>query len=243
MMPGNGNNPDGSGHGRGNNPYSGADGSPARPHSPADATAYMAARAAANHATYFAAFPSAHGHSANRGPTYGNTYGPNSATAMGFGYGSRPPTTTNTTNNNTATNAYSAGRTTWTDGPCFPSGPPSADALRGAADMAATAARRARNPNGYVPGGGGDGSGPTGGFGGGWGGPNGPVPMGTAGSGWPGTRPGLSYGPARGVSGYDEAGGDEDDNEHGNGNAWGHGGYNGNAWGHGGNGNGQSPEF
>ncbi|KAK1590500.1 uncharacterized protein LY79DRAFT_687634 [Colletotrichum navitas] len=222
MMPGKGNNPNGYGYGK--NPYSDTNGSSGRSYSPADAMAYMAARAAANRSAY--------GHGVNRGPTYGDTYGPNSATAMGFGYGSRPPT-----------NTYDAGRTTWADGPYYPSGSPSTDALRGAADMAATAARRARNPNGYIPGGGGSGSGPSSGFGGGWGGPNGPVPMGMAGSGWPGTKPGTSYGPSRDVKGDNMADGHGDDNEHGNSNAWGHGGFNGNAWGHGGSGNGQNPGF
>ncbi|KAK1964580.1 hypothetical protein LY78DRAFT_659202 [Colletotrichum sublineola] len=236
-MSGNGNNTDNYGYGYsyGNNPYSDTNGPSARSYSPPDAMSYMAARAAANHAAYSAAFPSIYNHGVNRGPTYGDIYSPNSATAMGFGYGSRPSTTTADT--------YGASRTTWNDGPYYPSGPPSVDALRGAADMAATAARRARNPNGYIPGGGGNGSGPSSGFGGGWGGPNGPVPMGMAGSGWPGTKPGTSYGPARDVKGnsvVDEYG---SGNEHGNDNAWGHGGYNGNAWGHGGSGNGQGPAF
>ncbi|EFQ34501.1 uncharacterized protein GLRG_09645 [Colletotrichum graminicola M1.001] len=233
-MAGNGNNPNGYGYGQ--NPYSDTNGSPARSYSPADAMSYMAARAGANRAAFPAAFPPPYGHGVNRGPTYGDTYGPNSATAMGFGYGSRSAT-------KTTANTYDAGSSTWTDGPRYPSGPPSADALRGAADMAATAARRARNPNGYIPGGGGNGSGPSSGFGGGWRGPNGPVPMGMAGSGWPGTKPGTSYGPARDVKRDNMADGHGNDNEHGNSNAWGHGGYNGNAWGHGGSGNGQDPGY
>ncbi|KZL63726.1 hypothetical protein CI238_12456 [Colletotrichum incanum] len=214
----------------GNNPYSSTNGykngsSPSF-YSPADAMSYMATRAAANQAAYSAALPYPPGYCASRGPTYGDTYSPNSATAKGFGYGSRPSTA-------------GVGRTTWHDGPYYPSGSPSADALRGAADMAATAARRARNPNGYIPGGGGNGSGPSSGFGGGWGGPNGPIPMGMAGSGWPGTTPGTSYGPARNVSGHHGANGHGDSKGHGAGNAWGHGGYNGNTWSHGGSGNGQ----
>ncbi|GKT51129.1 uncharacterized protein ColSpa_11310 [Colletotrichum spaethianum] len=190
---------------------------------------YMASRVAANQAAYSAAFPSPSGYAANRGPIYGDTYSPNSATAMGFGYGSRPST------------SYGPGRTTWNDGLYYPSGSPSADALRGAADMAVTAARRAWNPNGYIPGGGDNGSGPSSGFGDGWGGPNGPIPMGLAGSGWPGITPGTSYGPTRNANGHNGTNGHGDGSYQRNGNAWGHGGYNGNAWGHGGSGNGQGP--
>ncbi|KAK1981801.1 hypothetical protein LZ30DRAFT_719202 [Colletotrichum cereale] len=214
-MPGNGNNPNG--YGYGNNPHSNTNGSSAPSYSPADATSYMAARSAANQAAYAVTFSSTPGHGANRGP--------NSAATMGFAYGSRPsPTTT--------TNTNGAGRTTWNDGPCYPSGPPNA------ANLAAIAAHQAQNPHEYIPGGGGNGSGPSNGFGGGWGGPNRPALMSTTGSGWPGTTPGT----ACDVSGHDgAANGLEDSNEHGYGNAWGHGGYNGNAWGHGGNGNGQDP--
>ncbi|KAK2049392.1 hypothetical protein LZ31DRAFT_590769 [Colletotrichum somersetense] len=199
MMPGNGNSPSSYGYG---NPYSDTDGPSAHSYSPPNAMSYMAARAAANRASYSAAFPSSYGHGADRGPTYGGTYGPNSATAMGFGYGSRPPTSSTAAANTT----HGAGRTTWTDGLYYSSGPPSADALRGAADMAAIAARM-------------------------------------AGSGWPGTKSGTSYGAAHDVNGHSVADGRGDDNEQGNGNAWGHEGYNGNAWGHGGSGNGQAPEF
>ncbi|WYZ35937.1 hypothetical protein EsH8_X_000584 [Colletotrichum jinshuiense] len=196
------------GYGYGSNDYGNGstNGNTNGSYTAADAMNYMASRAPANQSRY--------GPNRFSGPTYGDNYGLGSAAAQGFGNGSRP------------------NRTTWEYGPVYPD-TPSADALRGAADMMATAERRRRTQNGHIPGG--DSSGPNARASAGWhGGPGavGPIPLGPGSWGLLGTGAGQP-GAANGYQG----------NDHGNGNAWGHGGFKGNTWGHGGNGNGGSPYF